>query len=98
MAARINKIRHDDETRLKIKTSQLINRLQDHVLGDLDLKPTQVQSALGLLKKTIPDLSQSDTTITNIVVRELSDNELTSIAAGSSDGTAEPSLDPSQLN
>jgi len=54
------KIRHDDETRAKIKTSQLINRLSDHVLGTVDLKPTQVAAALGLLRKTIPDLSQAE--------------------------------------
>ena len=57
MAARTKKIRHDEETRAKIKTSQLVNRLQDHVFGKVDLKPTQVTSALGLLKKSIPDLS-----------------------------------------
>jgi hypothetical protein len=60
VAARTKKIRHDDETRAKIQTSQIINRLQDHVLGKIDLKPTQVASALGLLKKTIPDLSASE--------------------------------------
>jgi hypothetical protein len=60
MAARTKKIRHDDETRAKIQTSQIINRLQNHVLGKIDLKPTQVASALGLLKKTIPDLSASE--------------------------------------
>ena len=60
MAARIKKIRHDEETRAKIQTSQIVNRLQDHVLGKVDLKPTQVASALGLLKKTIPDLSASE--------------------------------------
>ena len=60
MAARSVKIRHDDETRSKIQTSQLINRLSDHVLGKVDLKPTQVAAALGLLRKTIPDLSQAE--------------------------------------
>lgn len=57
MAARTVKIRHDEETRAKIQTSQLINRLEDHILNDLDLKPTQVTAALGLLKKTLPDLA-----------------------------------------
>lgn len=57
MAARINKIRHDDETRAKIQASQLINRLEAHVLGEVDMKPTQVTAALGLLKKSVPDLS-----------------------------------------
>ncbi|MGF6430892.1 MULTISPECIES: hypothetical protein [Bradyrhizobium] len=60
MAARSVKIRHDEETRAKIKTSQLINRLSDHVLGKVDMKPTQVTAALGLLRKTIPDLSAAE--------------------------------------
>ena len=57
MAARINKIRHDENTRAKIQASQLINRLEDHVLNGVDMKPTQVAAALGLLKKSVPDLS-----------------------------------------
>jgi len=56
VAARIRKIRHDDETRLKIQVSQLINRLQDHVLGQVDLTPSQIQAAQILLKKALPDL------------------------------------------
>ncbi|MCK1430892.1 hypothetical protein [Bradyrhizobium sp. 87] len=59
MAARVNKIRHDEETRAKIQTSQLINRLTDHALGDLKLEPTQVRAIEVLLKKTLPDLSAS---------------------------------------
>lgn len=43
--------------REKIKTSMLINRLQDHVNGTVELTATQVTAALGLLKKTAPDLS-----------------------------------------
>ncbi len=62
MAARTVKIRHDEETRAKIQTSQLINRLEDHILNDLDLKPTQVTAALGLLKKTLPDLANVELT------------------------------------
>lgn len=65
MAARTRRIRHDDETRARIQTSQLINRLQAHVLGEVDMKTTQVAAALGLLKKTIPDVSER----TNINVR-----------------------------
>lgn len=57
MAARTVKIRHDENTRAKIKASQLINRLTNHVLGKVDMKPTQVAAALGLLKKSVPDLS-----------------------------------------
>lgn len=62
MAARTVKIRHDEETRAKIKTSQLINRLQDYVDSLVKLEPGQVTAALGLLKKTLPDLSHAEVT------------------------------------
>jgi hypothetical protein len=57
MAAR-DRIQHDENTRKKIQASQLINRLTNHVLKDLDMSATQVNAALGLLKKTLPDLKQ----------------------------------------
>lgn len=57
MAARTVKIRHDEQTRAKIQASQLINRLEEHVLNGVEMKPTQVTAALGLLKKSVPDLS-----------------------------------------
>jgi len=56
MAARIRKT-HQDDVRAKIQGSQLVNRLQDHVLGKVDLTATQVTAAMGLLKKVVPDLS-----------------------------------------
>ena len=56
MAARLNP-RHQEMVRDKIKASQLINRLQDHVLGEVELRNTQVNAALGLLKKCVPDLT-----------------------------------------
>ncbi|MBX3543252.1 hypothetical protein [Chelatococcus sp.] len=57
MAARTRKIRHDDQTRAKIQTSQLVNRLTDHILGKVEIPPSAVTAALGLLKKTLPDLA-----------------------------------------
>jgi len=60
MAARTVKIRHDDQTRAKIKTSQIINRLTSHVLSDLELTPSQVSAGLGLLRKTLPDLQATE--------------------------------------
>ena len=62
MAARLNP-RHQEMIREKIRASQLVNRLEDHVLGDADMSNTQVQAALGLLKKCVPDLKQSDVDI-----------------------------------
>ena len=64
MAARKH-LSHDAKTRDKIRTSQLINRLEKFVLneggekgeGKVELSPAQVTAALGLIKKTLPDIS-----------------------------------------
>ena len=56
MAARKNRIAIDENTRKKIQASQLINKLTNHVLNDTEMTATQVNAALGLLKKTLPDL------------------------------------------
>jgi hypothetical protein len=56
MAARKIK-RLSDDWRAKIQTAMLINRLNDHVYGRVELSKSQVSAALGLLKKTAPDLS-----------------------------------------
>jgi hypothetical protein len=56
MAARI-RARHQDEIREKIRTSQLINRLTDCALGDVELTAQQLKSIEILLKKSLPDLS-----------------------------------------
>ena len=44
----------------KIRASQLVNRLENHALSDLELSPTQVNAALGLLKKVVPDLKATE--------------------------------------
>ena len=64
MARRLNP-QHDVRTREKIQTSQLVNRLNSFVLNGVDPKTKkpiemsreQITVALGLLKKTLPDLS-----------------------------------------
>jgi hypothetical protein len=56
---------HQQDIRLKIKTSQLVNRLQDFVLDGKDPKtgdPVEIDSARLkaieiLLRKSLPDLS-----------------------------------------
>ncbi len=57
MAARTVKIRHDDETRAKIKTTQLLNRLNNHIFKDVEVSVTQLKAIEILLRKTLPDLS-----------------------------------------
>jgi len=56
MAARLDPA-HDERTRAKIQTSQLINRLLSHANGEVEMTSTQVRAAEILLKKTLPDLS-----------------------------------------
>jgi hypothetical protein len=53
---------HSDETRAKIKATQLINRLQAHVFDGLKLEMSQIRAIEILLRKCIPDLTS--TTIT----------------------------------
>jgi hypothetical protein len=56
MAAR-KQLFHPDDVKAKIKTSQLINRLQDHANSKLPLlDASQVNAINILLKKVIPDL------------------------------------------
>ena len=59
MAARIRK-RHDEGTRAAIQVSQIVNRLQDHILKDKDMTPSQVNAAKILLAKELPDKKQQD--------------------------------------
>ena len=61
MAARLNK-RHQGFVRDKIQASQIINRLQNHLDGKVELSQTQLRAAEILLKKSLPDLSAVEMT------------------------------------
>lgn len=56
MAARANKILHDDQTRAKIQASQIINRFMGCVNGDIEMSAAQVSAGKALLNKVLPDL------------------------------------------
>lgn len=45
--------------REKIRASQLVNVLEEHVLEGREMSKSQVSAALGLLKKCIPDLQST---------------------------------------
>lgn len=45
------------EAREKIRTTQLINRLQDHAFGEVEMSQTQIKAVEILLRKSVPDLS-----------------------------------------
>jgi len=46
-----------EDWKRKIKTSMLTKRLNDHAMGEVDMKSTQIEAARILLKKVAPDLS-----------------------------------------
>ncbi len=44
------------EHRNKIGSANILNRLQKHFNGEVEMSPTQVTVGLALLKKVMPDL------------------------------------------
>lgn len=67
MAARTRRPNHNDKSREAIRTSQLVNRLQDHIFDPegkpkVEISSTQLKAIEILLKKSLPDLSAIDHT------------------------------------
>lgn len=52
-----NQSKNNQSCRDKIRTTQLMKRLEDHGLGEIELSATQIQAINILLKKTLADLS-----------------------------------------
>lgn len=50
------------EHRDKIKNSNILKVLLEHVEGNREMSSSQVTAGLGLLKKVMPDLAQTDVT------------------------------------
>lgn len=81
MAARLRP-RHQDEIREKIRVAQLVKFLEDHALGRKkggQQVATRLKAAEVLLRKCLPDLSQTELTgkdgqpLFDKVVREVVD-------------------------
>ncbi len=47
---------HTDVVRRRIRATQLMRRLRKHVLGQLEMTPTQIKAAEILLRKVVPDM------------------------------------------
>ena len=66
-------------TRQKIKTTQLLNRLQDFASGKkgVDMSPAQVNAALGVLRKALPDMQaieqKTEVEVKNILTEPVMD-------------------------
>lgn len=59
MAAR-NRVGLAENTRQRIQSSMLVERLLDHALGNVEMTATQVQAARILLAKVLPDLKVTE--------------------------------------
>lgn len=107
MAARINKIQHDPRTREKIRTSQLLNRLHAYALDEdcpqakrkMELSSNQVRAMEILLRKSLPDLTAVQGTVTNVNVdaSKLSDDELASYISGPDQEEGSPGIDEAEI-
>jgi hypothetical protein len=62
MAARKNKLTHDDKTKRLIQSSQLINRLISFANGEIEMTQAQVNAAKAVIGKYIPDLKAIELT------------------------------------
>lgn len=56
MAARKNKITHEEKTKDLIRASQLLNRLTQHAKGEVEMSQSQVHAAKIVIGKAVPDL------------------------------------------
>lgn len=67
-----------EKVRERIKTSVIADRLMKHVLGQIEMSPTQISAALGLLRKVLPDLAVTDLNIDGeLRNRDVTDKPLT---------------------
>lgn len=88
-----------DAHREKIANSNVLTALINHVEGRLEMQASQVTAALGLLRKVLPDLAASDSTVTlNASPKTMSDHELSIIASSGGAGADDAPDDPAQLN
>ena len=95
MAAR-NRKGLSENTRARIQTTMIVKRLEKHILGKVEMTSTQVTAAMGLLRKTLPDLSAVEHSGEIVTKRpsEMTDDELLNRIAelrgiDTSDGDAE---------
>ena len=63
------------EARNKIRTTQLINRLQKHAFGKSELTSTQIQATRILLDKVLPDAKSEIDDVKQYVVNILQFSE-----------------------
>ena len=68
-----------EAVRARIRAGGIAKRLEQHILGKVEMSTTQVTAALGLLKKVVPDQQATEITgadggpieTVNKIVREI---------------------------
>lgn len=88
MPARKNAVKLSVEWRERIRIAEILLRVQEHALGQVDMKPTELRAAEVLLRKALPDLATVEHTgeVSVRSLTEMSREELLAIAAGSREG------------
>jgi len=76
--------RQTEKHRASIETGTILKALQDHMVGDRKLDPSQIRAAEILLNKTMPNLSATeiDATIDDSRAETMDDATLIAIAGG----------------
>ena len=95
MAAR-KTTRLSSEWRERIKAGELLERMQRHALGEVEMKASEIRAAEVLLKKALPDLSSMEMQVSQDTVHaeELPDAELNRIASDGGSGVVEAEESP----
>lgn len=79
-----------NEHREKIRNSNILNALVEHVEGKRDMSSTQVTAGVALLKKVMPDLQSTALTgadggpVLFARAEEMTDDELAAVISGTS--------------
>lgn len=70
-----------EETKQKIQASRIVNKLQQFVMGEVEMEGAQVRAAEILLNKVIPNVTANEMTVTNELKITATDDALKTIQA-----------------
>lgn len=59
-----------EEHRVKIANSNILNALMEHAMGQREMSNTQVTAAIALLRKVLPDMTESKSDV-NVEIRSV---------------------------
>ncbi len=54
--------KRNDRVMERIQVARIVNRLENHIFGEVKMENSAVTAALGLLKKKLPDLAATQVT------------------------------------